>query len=189
MNTLNTNLFQGKLVRLAADEPDAIGEHFSRWARDSEYSRLLDSGIARTHSRKSTKEWVEKNLEKENPSAFLWMIHTVDGDKLIGFIELEILWNHRDAFVAIGIGERENWSKGYGTEAMQLALRYAFEELDLARVTLDVFEYNPRAIRSYEKAGFRQEGRMRGLLNRNGRRWDMVFMGILREEWEARNRE
>lgn len=66
---------------------------------------------------------------------------------------------------------------------MRLALRFAFMELNLHRVTLDVFEYNPRAIRSYEKAGFREEGRRRQLLLRNGRRWDEIEMGILREEW------
>jgi len=51
-------------------------------------------------------------------------------------------------------------------------------------VSLDVFEYNPRAIRSYEKAGFVVEGRQRQVLNRDGRRWDDVYMGILRQEWE-----
>jgi RimJ/RimL family protein N-acetyltransferase len=70
---------------------------------------------------------------------------------------------------------------------MQVILRYAFQELNLRRVSLDTFEYNPRAIRSYEKAGFVHEGRVRKFLLREGRRWDMLFMGILREEWLARN--
>jgi RimJ/RimL family protein N-acetyltransferase len=67
---------------------------------------------------------------------------------------------------------------------MRIILRYAFTELNLHRVSLDTFEYNPRAIRSYEKAGFKIEGRVRQLLNREGRRWDVIYMGILREEWE-----
>jgi RimJ/RimL family protein N-acetyltransferase len=69
---------------------------------------------------------------------------------------------------------------------MQVILRFAFEELNLYRVSLDVFEYNPRAVRSYEKAGFSHEGRLRRCLNRNGRRWDLIYMGILRDEWFAR---
>jgi RimJ/RimL family protein N-acetyltransferase len=89
----------------------------------------------------------------------------------------------RTAFVGIGIGERAYWGKGYGTDAMKVALRFAFTEINLERVTLNVFEYNPRAIRSYEKAGFKHEGRMRGALLKDGRRWDMIYMGILREEW------
>jgi RimJ/RimL family protein N-acetyltransferase len=68
---------------------------------------------------------------------------------------------------------------------MIVILRYAFQELNLRRVALDTFEYNPRAIRSYEKAGFVHEGRARGYLYREGQRWDLIFMGILREEWLA----
>jgi RimJ/RimL family protein N-acetyltransferase len=72
---------------------------------------------------------------------------------------------------------------------MKIILRYAFMEVNLQRVTLNVFEYNPRAVRTYEKTGFRHEGRMRQVLNREGKRWDMLFMGILREEWMKRNME
>ena len=72
---------------------------------------------------------------------------------------------------------------------MNLLLRFAFTEVNLRRVTLAVFEYNPRAIRTYEKVGFRHEGRLRQFLNKEGRRWDMLFMGILREEWLERNTE
>ena len=73
------------------------------------------------------------------------------------------------------------------TDVMNVMLRYAFTEVNLKRVTLTVFEYNPRAIRSYEKAGFHHEGRLRGLLNREGKRYDELFMGILREEWLKSN--
>ena len=54
---------------------------------------------------------------------------------------------------------------------------------NLNGVTLTMFEYNSRAVRSYEKAGFRHEGRMRQVLNKEGKRWDILTMGILREEW------
>jgi len=91
--------------------------------------------------------------------------------------------------VGLGIGERDFWGRGYGTDVMKLILRYAFMEINLRRVTLTVFEYNPRAIRSYEKAGFRHEGRLRKLLHRDGRRYDELFMGILREEWLEKNAE
>ena len=66
---------------------------------------------------------------------------------------------------------------------MRVILRYAFQELNLYRVTLGVFEYNKRAMRSYKKAGFSIEGRIRGEVLRQGRRWDTFIMGILRKEW------
>ncbi|MCK4899416.1 MAG: GNAT family N-acetyltransferase, partial [Anaerolineales bacterium] len=75
------------------------------------------------------------------------------------------------------------WGKGFGTDAVSVILRYAFHELNLHRVSLGVFEYNRRARRSYEKVGFSVEGRIRGDMLRQGRRWDVFIMGILREEW------
>jgi RimJ/RimL family protein N-acetyltransferase len=66
---------------------------------------------------------------------------------------------------------------------MRLMLHYAFTELNLQRITLAVFDYNRRAVRSYEKAGFTYEGRERGFLYRDGERADTLFMGILRDEW------
>ena len=73
--------------------------------------------------------------------------------------------------------------------AMNLALRFAFDCLNLRRVNLDVFEYNQRAYLSYIKCGFKEEGRMRQWMQRGGERFDLIFMGILREEWEARQKE
>jgi len=90
--------------------------------------------------------------------------------------------------VGIGIGEREYWGKGYGSDAMNLILRFAFETLNLKRVSLTVFEYNERAVHSYEKCGFRPEGRLRQWMQRAGQRYDLIFMGILREEWEVLQR-
>lgn len=181
----NTNIFVGELVRLVAEDAKTMAEAFSRWGRDAEFSRLLTSETLVLRSPKPIQEWIEKNREKESDQVFQFMIRTLKDNVLIGDIGLEVFWNHQDSFVGIGLGERSFWGQGYGTDAMRVLLRFAFGELNLKRVSLDVFEYNPRAIRSYEKAGFVYEGRQRQALEREGRRWDMVFMGILSEEWEA----
>ncbi len=89
------------------------------------------------------------------------------------------------AWLAIGIGERENWGKGIGGEAMTLALDFTFRELNLHRVQLTVFEYNERAIALYERLGFVREGVCREFMQRDGRRYDMYLYGLLRREWEA----
>jgi RimJ/RimL family protein N-acetyltransferase len=178
-------LYKGILVRLTVEEPDIIADLLVKWRRDSEYARLLDNDPARMFSKKKTKEWLEKDLKEDETNLF-FMMRTLEDDKLIGFIGLfDIQWYHRDAYVGVGIGEREYWGRGFGTDAMRIILRYAFTALSLNRVTLAVFEYNPRGVRSYEKAGFKIEGRARGYLHREGRRWDLINMGILREEWQA----
>jgi RimJ/RimL family protein N-acetyltransferase len=181
---MDTNLLHGTLVRLAAEEPQTLAEAVNRWDRDSEYRRLLDAEPSNQYSVKKLTEWIQKDQEKDPPSFYAFGIRTLEGDRLVGYTGLEgDISPHGEAFVWIGIGERDFWGKGYGTDAMNVILRFAFEELNLRRVSLDTFEYNPRAIRSYEKVGFVHEGRARNFLYREGRRWDLIFMGILREEW------
>jgi RimJ/RimL family protein N-acetyltransferase len=176
------NLLNGELVRLTAEEPDLIAEMEVKWSRNSEYVRLLESWPARLFSRQKYKEWLDKWIEGEPGYGF--GIRTLEGDRLIGQIGLDgVDWTNGDAFVGIAIGERDDWGRGYGTDAMRVLVRYAFLEMNLRRLSLTVFEYNPRAVRSYEKVGYKIEGRQRGALNREGRRWDIIFMGILRDEW------
>jgi RimJ/RimL family protein N-acetyltransferase len=174
----------GKLVKLGHVDPEEMSRYWAGWKYDSELKRLQDSDPAGQHSQKASKQWLEKQLEKAGDKAHWFSIRTVDGDQLIGDITLEVTdWQRGEAFVGLSIGLREYWGRGYGTEAMQLMLEFAFMEANLYRVSLNVFEYNPRAIRSYEKAGFRHEGRMRAALSREGKRWDLIYMGILRPEW------
>jgi RimJ/RimL family protein N-acetyltransferase len=181
------NLFQGKLVRLVAMDEQAIASAMSRWMRDSEYWRLMASKPSIQFSIKSNKDWFEKQLG-ENPSIVFWfIIQNLQDERLIGEVALDgIQWHNGEAFVGISIGERAYWNQGYGTDAMRVILRYAFVELNLSRVSLDVFAYNGRAIRSYEKAGFKREGQLREFLLRDGQRWDLINMGILRSEWLER---
>jgi RimJ/RimL family protein N-acetyltransferase len=178
------DIFTGKLVRLSAFDPEEMSRAFTRWNLNSEYQRLLNSSPQRMQSAKSTVKWMEEEVGEMSPASYFFSIRTLAEDKLIGELNLDVVnWPGRDAFVGLGIGETDYWSKGYGTDVMNVLLRFAFTEINLRRLTLTVFEYNPRAIRSYEKAGFRHEGRKRLALHREGRRWDELYMGILREEW------
>lgn len=148
---MNTALLQGELVRLVAANSQTDAELFARWSRDSEYMRLEDSDAARPGSVKRAKEDVQRWLEEARPNDYGFVIRTLAEDCRIGAVGLDgIRWSNGDTFVGIGIGEREYWGKGYGTDAMRVILRYAFDELNLHRVSLDVFEYNPRAIHSYD---------------------------------------
>ena len=181
---VNPNLLWGALVRLAAPNPDTDAEIVARWSRDSEYHRLSDDHAAYPMPLKQAKTWLAEERTNSHPFA----IRTLAGDHLIGTIGLWLpQWIHGDGWVGIGIGDREYWGKGCGTDAMKITLHYAFAELNLHRVSLSVFAHNRRAIRSYEKAGFVVEGLARHDCRRDGQYWDSVYMGILREEWECAN--
>lgn len=184
---MNNNLFTGRLTRLVAADPDTVGEMMAKWSRDSEFLQLFDTDVAMPHSVKRFQERIRRFAENERPGNFPLLIQRLEDDRTIGEAALwDAYTPHRNAWLAIGIGEREFWSHGYGTDAMHLILGFAFRELNLHRVTLGTFEYNPRAIRVYEKIGFVHEGRSRGSIRRDGKRWDNISMGILSSEWQAK---
>ena len=83
----------------------------------------------------------------------------------------------------MGIGDPNERSHGFGTAALDMILRYAFDELNLHRLSAATFEYNSGAICFLERAGFVVEVRRRQAVNRDGRRWDVISLGVLREEW------
>ena len=186
---MDNPLFSGKLTRLVAHEPDRAGELMEKWYRDSEFARYYDFPAVRPRGAKRAQRHFREYAASDNAGRAMFLIQTLETGQTIGECELELMKGRaRDAYVSIGIGERAYWGKGYGTDAMRLVLAYGFNEWHLHRITLSVFDYNPRAIRSYEKAGFVVEGRMRMRVNRNGERRDDVTMGILRADWERANR-
>jgi diamine N-acetyltransferase len=93
-------------------------------------------------------------------------------------------WRNRSSEIGIFIGEKSYWDQGFGTEVMRLMLCYGFDTLNLNRIFLRVFASNPRAIRSYEKADFIHEGRMREAEFRNGQYVDVLLMSVIRSEWK-----
>ena len=184
------DLFTGDLVRLSAADAEELAKAYATWTRDSELSRLFDSRAAKLKSSKAGTKFFERMLEESSPAEHYFSIRSLADNRLLGDINIDVInnWSSRDSFVGLGIGNRDDWGKGYGTDAMKIILRFAFTELNLNRVTLTVFEYNPRAIRSYEKVGFKHEGRLRSALLKEGKRWDLLYMGILYEDWLEMNK-
>lgn len=134
-----------------------------------------------------------------SPSALLWR-HVYLGDQSGAMADLVVigehdehmgllsLWDrtipHQAAEVSIWLGQPFR-NRGAGTEALRVALRYAFDDLKLHKVYLRVLEYNTRAIRAYEKCGFRVEGVLRDEMRVSGRWYALVYMGVLADEFAA----
>jgi len=176
------DILNGQLTRLTAVNPDTDAEIIARWSRDSQFWRLAHTEPAYPELARQRKQRIEdRGLDLKG-----FTIRLLADERLIGLIGLyTIFWLHREAFMGIHIGERDFWGKGYGTDALRVLLHYAFDELNLRRVSLSVLEGNERAMRSYEKCGFRYEGRERQTWAYDGRRWDEIYMGLVREEWQA----
>ncbi|GAM83690.1 hypothetical protein ANO11243_016790 [Dothideomycetidae sp. 11243] len=93
--------------------------------------------------------------------------------------------HHRCADYGISIDSAYQ-GRGYGAEATRWCLNWAFKYANLNRVELGAFEYNPGAVRLYERLGFVLEGRKRKRFWYDGRYWDDLLYGMLREDWEKR---
>ena len=172
---LTEQLFEGHSVRFAPLDAERDAETVSKWSHDPEYLRLLSADVARPLSpfqiKKQYEEW-EKDAEKH--PAFNFAVRLKEDDRLIGFVRLfRIEWTHATGSLQIGIGDRNDRGKGYGTEALRMVLRYAFDELNLYRLAAVTAAYNTGAIRFLERAGFVEEVRRRQAVQRDGQRWDM----------------
>jgi RimJ/RimL family protein N-acetyltransferase len=174
-------LFYGERLRLGAFRSEDATT-MARWDQDTDYSRFLDSAPAIPRTEAALSRWISEETRGSN--TFTFAIRTLDIDLLIGFIQIDgIAWSHRSGWIAIGIGEADYRGRGYGYEAMRLALQFAFDEINLHRLQLTVFSYNTTAIALYEGLGFQREGVMREALLRDGTRYDMLMYGMLRQEW------
>ena len=113
-------------------------------------------------------------------------IHLKGEDEPIGVISLmNISEANESADLSIIVGHPEDRHHGYGAEAIDLILRYGFENLGLNRVGLSAFEFNEDAISTYEKLGFSVEGRLRQAVRRGNTFHDAILMSVLKEEWEV----
>jgi RimJ/RimL family protein N-acetyltransferase len=131
---------------------------------------------------------VEKLFEDRelSPADDSFAIHVKDEDEPVGVISLmNISDANESAELSVIVGHPDDRHQGYGTEAIELLLGYAFEELGLNRVGLSAFDFNDEAIAAYEKLGFAVEGRYRQAIKRKSRFHDAILMSIMKGEWQA----
>ena len=131
---------------------------------------------------------VEKLFEdrKLSPVDDSFAIHLKGDDEPVGVISLmNISDANESAELSVIVGHPDDRHQGYGTQAIELLLRYAFEELRLNRVGLSAFDFNGEAISAYEKLGFVVEGRYRRAIKRNSHFHDAILMSIIKGEWQA----
>lgn len=175
-------MLKGDRVLLGRIKREYI-DSYLKWLNDPEITQYLSIFLPLT--RMMEEDWIENLKNRNDTIVFAILIPDEDAtEKLIGNCGLHAIdWKNRVGEVGIMIGEKEYQSKGYGTEAMELLLDYGFKTVNLNRIQLRVYEFNSRAINSYNKIGFVEEGRMRQAMFINGEYHDMIFMSILQEEW------
>ena len=170
---------EGERVYLRPVEKDDLDVMFTAFW-DEEARRL--TGTQAVFSRARMHNWFEA-VSNDNSRIDLLICLQENNEPIGDIAMMEIDHHNQNAIVRISIFEKENWGKGYGTEAMSMFLDYGFNILNLHRVELEVFAFNPRAKKSYEKLGFKQEGIIRDKLFYDGKFHNAILMGVLREEF------
>lgn len=175
-------MLEGKITNLRPLDIDDL-ERAYKWINDGDVTRFLAARYPM--SRKDEKAWLEQGPPNSFAAGVRMAIETKDGVH-IGNLDLhDVRPEDRKAGMGIMIGEKEYWSNGYGTDAIITLLKFAFNEMNLNRVWLHVFEFNERACAAYLKCGFQEEGRLRQHYYGEGRYWDCIVMAVLRHEFEA----
>ena len=178
-------MLRGKSVLLRPVKRSDIS-YFLKWFNDPEVIQYITLYLPMTEM--GEEKYIEELGTTRAKSDAPFVIEVIEGasTKPIGNCGLhEINSKDHNATFGIVIGEKDYWSKGYGVEATRLVINYGFQQLNLHRISSTAIAFNERSIRLHKKVGFREEGRLRQAIFKNGQYHDLVQFGILREEWRG----
>lgn len=180
---------RGAKVYLRPFEP-GDADLVSDWFADAEVQRLTGELPLSRHSRRAKYQARLGDYDRNTADTCLFVICRLEDDRPLGWCQLfEIDRINGNAAFGITIGERELWGGGYGSDAVNALVDFAFGELRLERIWLGTDAGNLRAQRAYAKCGFREEARLRNAFIEHGRFVDEVRMALLRGEWEQLDRK
>jgi RimJ/RimL family protein N-acetyltransferase len=169
---------EGRIIVLRPVREEEAGM-IAGWLEDMEVTRhlriLLPPSVA------GEREWLSARTQDEH-HVFWGIEHE---GRLVGITSIQgIDWISRHGETGTAIGDRAVWGRGIGTEAMQLRARFAFEMLNLNKLNSGYYEGNQASAEAQRRTGYREVGRRRQELFRNGAWHDMVLTELLREDWE-----
>ena len=172
---------EGERVALGPLRRDLVAL-YHRWHNDLGVARTL--GVGWPAALEAEEAAYERRIASERDAAFT--VYERATLRPVGVCALsEIDHRHGRATFAITIGEVDCRGRGYGTEATRLVLDYAFTALGLENVMLTCFAFNAAGRRAYERAGFRGFGRRRRCSSHGGKRWDLIYMECLADEFAS----
>jgi len=174
-------LLKGKLVRLREYKQSDV-ELAYKYMNDPEVLLNLGNGIPYPMILEKEQEWFDSQIKSKDTYSFA--IESLEDGIYIGGCGINWYdWKNGTAEIGIFIGNQQFREKGYGTDAMKVLIDFIFNQTNINRIQLSTYSFNERAYKTYLKCGFKEEGRLRQRIFRNGKYHDEILMGLLREEY------
>jgi RimJ/RimL family protein N-acetyltransferase len=175
LNDFSIQKISGKKINLRVLEKNDL-EKSLMWLKDTSINMYLSSNF-RDYDREKELKWFEF-IQNSNNDVVFAIEEKVSGLH-IGNCSLDkINWERESCEMGIVIGDKNNWNKGFGSEAVKTITEFAFRKLGLQSVQLNVYKYNRRAIRVYRKCGFKLKGIEKRNHFYNGKYWDTLIMEL-----------
>ncbi|MCD6545634.1 MAG: GNAT family N-acetyltransferase [Thermotogae bacterium] len=174
-------MLEGQKVKLREYRKEDIPKAWE-YINDPDVRRFLNPGIPYPMRLEDEEKWFEE--QRSGKDTYNFAIILKDTGEYIGGCGINTVdWKNRHVCVGIFLGKKF-WSKGYGTDAMKVLVNFIFSQMNINKVYLHVYSFNKRAIKSYEKCGFKIEAVLREHIFRDGEYHDEYVMSILRREWK-----
>ena len=173
-------MMEGKKIRLVPLEERHLDD-IMKGFNNPEMRKFIGGFIPVT--REAEREWIQScQQQMKARKGFVFVIEDISDDRFIGSVSLnEINWLSKTSGVGIAIHSPQDWEKGYGTEAMQLLIDFAWKHLNMRRLDLSVYTFNERAKHVYEKLGFKVWGTAHSKYFVDGEYKDIHYMELFRE--------
>jgi RimJ/RimL family protein N-acetyltransferase len=167
----------GERIYLREVRLEDVNDTYYRWMNDPEVTEFLESRFY-PNSIERLQEYVKEQSGDLN-NVFL-AVCLKENRKHIGNVKLgPINWIHRFAEIGIVIGEKDYWGHGYASEAIGILVRYAFDVLDLHKLTAGCYQAQHGSVKVFQKNGFEIEGVRKKHYFHKGTYVDAVLLGLL----------
>jgi RimJ/RimL family protein N-acetyltransferase len=182
-------LFESQHLRLTPINLEKDMQLIASWTYDLDTAaKMREDQPARPMAvyevKKLYERWQKEAEDGNRQFLFAIRLREAVEDAVIGVVRItHVEWVHGAAFLDLIMGNENHW-QAYAHEALDMALRYAFEELSLFRITAVIPEHNAQANELFEQSRFTLEVRQRQAVYWNRRTWDKLFYGLLRPEWK-----
>jgi len=184
-----THFQESERLYLRAVEESDLTEKYYEWMNNPYINRYMETWHF-PHTRENIRNYIKAHTDDRDEPFFAIILKNQiisfgdddykSGDIHIGNIKLgKINWIHRHADISLFVGDKKQWGKGYGTEAIKLITEYAFNKLGLHKVKSGIYRENLGSFKAFEKAGFNLEAILPSHVFLEGKWIDLLLVGKL----------